>query len=93
MSLSKFIVLFVLSFSCFAFIANTKVQKFSEAVEKKVELNDAIDRALDAAVDDSILTTDDYTVEVSRKKCSDNFTELFTQHLVFLMVVRNSRIF
>lgn len=73
MSLSKFIVLFVLSFSCFTFIANMKIQKFSEAVEKKVELNDAIDRALDAAVDDSILTTDDYTVEVSRKKCSDNF--------------------
>lgn len=73
MSLSKCTMLFVLVFTCYLIIVTQKVEKFSEATQIRVELNDTVDRALDAAADDIMLSTNDYTASVSRKKCSDNF--------------------
>lgn len=73
MRISRYAAFFLLIFMCLYAVIQYQVHAHSMAAERRVELNNAVDRAMDAAIDGIVETVDGYSVVVNREKCANNF--------------------
>lgn len=73
MNFSKLAMCFAIFVFCVFCGVNANVQKLEASTENWVEIDEALNTAIDAAVDGIVLSTDGYSIEVSREQCVKNF--------------------
>lgn len=73
MSFYKWSICFAILFFCIFVGVQVSVDRFGESVYERVQIDEALNTSIDAAVDGIVLKADGYSVKVSREKCADNF--------------------
>lgn len=73
MKISRYVLIFTLIFVTYFVITHYSTTRFSYVVNQKTEINNAIDGAIDSAMESIVLTASGYDVDINFEQCASNF--------------------